>query len=128
MKCPRCNLFNPPSAERCDCGHAFVANPSPRKPSNHFKSRIQSEFDNTPVITSADSLINWARTSLGLGSVAMIAAILIAILNPNVIGFTGAGAVFGTGLILVAQGTLLMAGGRMISCLAAIERNTRGQT
>jgi hypothetical protein len=29
MKCPRCGLLSPPSAERCDCGHAFVANAAP---------------------------------------------------------------------------------------------------
>jgi hypothetical protein len=24
VKCPRCGLFNPDTAERCDCGHQFV--------------------------------------------------------------------------------------------------------
>jgi hypothetical protein len=23
-KCPHCNLYNPPSAQRCDCGYVFV--------------------------------------------------------------------------------------------------------
>jgi uncharacterized integral membrane protein len=23
FKCPYCGLFNPPNAEKCDCGHAF---------------------------------------------------------------------------------------------------------
>jgi hypothetical protein len=32
MKCPKCGLFNPSSAERCDCGHAFVANAAPGRP------------------------------------------------------------------------------------------------
>lgn len=32
MRCPVCDLENPPSTERCDCGHAFVANASPMQP------------------------------------------------------------------------------------------------
>jgi len=26
MKCPNCGLFNPESAERCDCGYDFKSN------------------------------------------------------------------------------------------------------
>jgi hypothetical protein len=25
MKCPRCGVFNPPSAQRCDCGYDFTS-------------------------------------------------------------------------------------------------------
>jgi hypothetical protein len=43
----------------------------------------------------------------------------------NFMGIAGVGAGLWVGLMLIAQGALLLAGGRMTSCLAAIERNTR---
>jgi len=31
LRCPVCGLLNPPDAQRCDCGHAFVVG-APRRP------------------------------------------------------------------------------------------------
>jgi hypothetical protein len=122
MKCPVCHLENPPSAEQCDCGHAFMANvlrsvDALKIPAMARWQNQSSEFDSTPVASSASSLVSWGRVSVILGIIAMIIGIPVWIASTS--------SVFVAGLTLLAQGSLLLAGGRMISCLVAIEKNTR---
>ena len=39
MDCPNCGLANPPSALRCDCGHALPTGPKPASPDEHMSSQ-----------------------------------------------------------------------------------------
>jgi hypothetical protein len=41
MKCPRCNLFNPDSALRCDCGYDFKSKTVERA---YFRQEIPKEI------------------------------------------------------------------------------------
>jgi hypothetical protein len=83
---------------------------------HHWQDQL-SEFDSKPVATSAKSLVSWGRVSIILAVAAMIIGIPVWMASTS--------SVFVAGLTLLAQGSLLLAGGRMISCLLAIERNTR---
>jgi hypothetical protein len=64
MKCPECGLFNPPSTERCDCGHAFIANASPTQ---------------SPVLRSASSSDKFAKKLIYGAAIGAVIAIAIII-------------------------------------------------
>ena len=51
MKCPRCNLFNPHEAERCDCGYDFRTGgvegsylPAQQRPNSAQNERAQKDM------------------------------------------------------------------------------------
>lgn len=48
MKCPRCGLFNPDSAERCDCGYDFKARTVEKA---YFKQELPKDIKTFLIIT-----------------------------------------------------------------------------
>jgi hypothetical protein len=58
MQCPRCGLFNPDYAMRCDCGYDFL------------RKTVDRAFDkrpNLPVVIKAFLLVNAVSLCIGLG-------------------------------------------------------------
>jgi hypothetical protein len=81
------------------------------------------EFNPKSVMNSAYLFIILGRISMILGIIATALAAYITIIDISVI--STAGVVFAVGLLLLVLGTFVLAGGRIISCLVAIEKNTR---
>ncbi len=68
LKCPKCGLFNPDNALRCDCGHSFVKKPETSVPSeNEFESTNRHDFLRKQVLsgkTTAEALQLWKERQL----------------------------------------------------------------
>lgn len=52
MQCPHCQLINPDTAERCDCGHDFRSG-EVRRPYPTAQPRRAGEWDQALVLISA---------------------------------------------------------------------------
>jgi hypothetical protein len=83
------------------------------------------EFDARPVMNSARVLISLGRISVMLGVILSLFAALV-IFYEIPLGDPSPVALFTGGLSLLISGLIFVAAGRVISCLVAIERNTRG--
>lgn len=63
MKCPRCGLFNPDSAERCDCGYDFKTGTVEK---SYFKQELPKDIKTFLIITIvANVLVGLAALAQG---------------------------------------------------------------
>ena len=89
MKCPNCDLLNPPSALRCDCGYDF--------PSGTMKASYAH-----PSGTGAEAETGRRSTWLALGGAAALGGVVTIIIGVQVggtpVGHSGVG---GAGLLML---------------------------
>ena len=68
MKCPRCGLFNPDTAQRCDCGYDFAT----RTVKNaYFKQELPREFRTYVIIAVVLNVVG-AIAAIASGDIANI--------------------------------------------------------
>lgn len=90
VKCPRCGLFNPESAEKCDCGYQFTAQPAGgarpsqwSQPANALPLQVSVVDVNMPFGSMVVFMVKWA--------IASIPAFLILIVLGAVVGVVFSG-------------------------------------
>ena len=70
LKCPRCGLFSPESAERCDCGHQFKSQSGttgrsvPQPEQMAFPSQVSIVDVNMPFGSMVVFMVKWAIASI----------------------------------------------------------------
>ena len=62
IKCPRCGLFNPDTAQRCDCGYDFETR---TVNSAYFKQELPREFKTYLILTIT---LNVAASAIAVAS------------------------------------------------------------
>src|SRR5262245_32656273 len=62
MKCPNCGLFNPDSAQRCDCGYDFASGSMQR--SHATDQQPQRSIPHGPAVTRSYRIVSFAAGAI----------------------------------------------------------------
>lgn len=92
VTCPRCGLVNPPSAQRCDCGHSFT-------PAAAARSRENEQARDKAAVGAAAMILMF------LGGLSLVLGVVGVVFNVEWLTSSyGVGPQVVYGLILVATG------------------------
>jgi hypothetical protein len=103
MNCPKCRLFNPPSAERCDCGYDFRT------------GKVEQSYD--PSVLHPDVVRELGQRDVRVGAVLCIVGLAITL------GTYGLASSVGGGPYIIASGAIVWGA---IKCARGVDRVRTG--
>jgi hypothetical protein len=69
MECPRCGLFNPPEAQRCDCGYDFAKGTVERA---YFRQALPKQMKTSLLVIILLNLVALITVALAAGDLVRI--------------------------------------------------------